>query len=83
MRPARVRARRAAFSNPLPTPRWMPTRGEPSGQLSRRRGSRRARVPGMDGEPRTGDLLTVALLVFFVSLVGIVAALLLLPQVLG
>ncbi len=37
----------------------------------------------MDGEPRTGDLLTVALLVFFVSLIAIVAALLVLPQVLG
>jgi hypothetical protein len=33
----------------------------------------------MDGEPRSVDLLTVALLVFFVSLVAIVAALLVLP----
>jgi len=31
-------------------------------------------------EPRSIDLLTVALLVFFVTLIGIVAALLLLPN---
>jgi hypothetical protein len=37
----------------------------------------------MDPEPRTVDLLTVALLVFFLALISIVAALLVLPQVLG
>jgi len=30
-------------------------------------------------QPRAADLLTIALLVFFVSLIGIVAALLVLP----
>jgi hypothetical protein len=34
-------------------------------------------------EPRGSDLLTVALLVFFLSLIGIVAALLVLPEILG
>jgi hypothetical protein len=61
----------------------MPTRGAPSGQVSRRRGSRRATVPAMDPEPRSVDLLTVALLVFFLALILIVAALLVLPQILG
>jgi hypothetical protein len=37
----------------------------------------------MDREPRSLDLLTVALLVFFVALIVTVAALLLLPQILG
>jgi hypothetical protein len=37
----------------------------------------------MDPEPRTVDLLTVALLVFFLALIGIVGALLVLPQILG
>jgi hypothetical protein len=37
----------------------------------------------MDPEPRTVDLLTVALLVFFLALIAIVVALLVLPQVLG
>lgn len=40
-------------------------------------------MPTMDHEPRTIDLLTVGLLVFFVTLIVIVAALLALPQVLG
>ena len=40
-------------------------------------------MPTMDQEPRTIDLLTVGLLVFFVTLIVIVAALLALPQVLG
>jgi hypothetical protein len=34
-------------------------------------------------EPRGTDLLTVALLVFFLALIGIVAALLILPQIVG
>ena len=34
-------------------------------------------------EPRGADLLTIALLVFFLALIGIVAALLVLPQILG
>ena len=58
----------------------MPTRGAPSGQVSRRRGSWRATVPGMEPEPRSVALLTVALLVFFLALIVIVAALLVLPQ---
>jgi hypothetical protein len=33
-------------------------------------------------DPSSSDLLTVALLVFFLSLIGIVAALLLLPSIL-
>jgi hypothetical protein len=37
----------------------------------------------MDPEPRGVDLLTVALLVFFVGLILIVAALLVLPQIRG
>jgi type II secretory pathway component PulK len=37
----------------------------------------------MEPEPRGVDLLTVALLVFFVALIVTVAALLLLPQILG
>lgn len=37
----------------------------------------------MDHEPRAVDLLTVALLVFFVGLIVIVAALLVLPKILG
>ncbi len=61
----------------------MPTRGAPAGQVSRRRASCRATVPAMDPEPRSVDLLTVALLVFFLALILIVAALLVLPQILG
>src|ERR1700674_297518 len=76
------RARRAARSRPPATPRWIPTRGAPAGQLSRRRVSRRARVPDMEPEPRAVDLLTVGLLVFSLALIGIAAALLVLPQVL-
>jgi hypothetical protein len=37
----------------------------------------------MDLEPRGADLLTICLLVFFASLIGIVAALLVLPVVFG
>ena len=72
-----VRARRPAFSSPVLTPRWIPTRGASGGQLSRRRGCR-ATVRGMDSR---ADLLTIALLVFFVSMIVIVAALLFLPMV--
>jgi hypothetical protein len=64
----------------------MPTRGASAGQLSRRRGWRSATVRGMsqeapdpnqetDEDVRGSDLLTIALLVFFVSLILIVAAL--------
>lgn len=61
----------------------MPTRGAPCGHVSRRRASRRATVRAMEPEPRSVDLLTVALLVFFVALILIVGALLVLPQILG
>jgi hypothetical protein len=37
----------------------------------------------MDPEPRSVDLLTIALLVFFLALIVIVAALLVLPRFLG
>jgi hypothetical protein len=37
----------------------------------------------MDPEPRSVDLLTIALLVFFLALIVIVAALLILPRFLG
>jgi hypothetical protein len=37
----------------------------------------------MEPEPRSVDLLAVALLVFFGALIVIVAALLVLPQILG
>jgi hypothetical protein len=93
------RARRAAFSSPPWIPRWIPTRGAPSGQSSRRRGSGRATVRPMtddrgtppaeasEDEPRqpgsTADLLSIGLLVFFVALLLVVAALLALPLVLG
>jgi hypothetical protein len=74
----------------------MPTGGDPAGQLSRRlaaacgdrfpaRAARpRATVPVMDqreGDVRMTDLLTVGLVVFFVSLLVLVAALLFLPSV--
>jgi len=57
----------------------MPTRGAPSGQVSRRRGSWRVTVRAMEPESRGFDLLSVALLVFFVALIVIVAGLLVLP----
>ena len=57
-----------------------PTGGEPAGQVRRRRGSGRATVRAMPNEPRT-DPLSVGLLVFFVALIGIVAALLILPAI--
>jgi hypothetical protein len=69
---------------PVPTPKWIPTRGAPGGQVSLRRGSS-VTVRGMPppDEPHAGlDLLTIALLVFFLSLIVIVAALLFLPAVL-
>jgi hypothetical protein len=58
----------------------MPTRGASAGQLNRRRGSGRVRVRAMD-RPELGgaDLISVALLVFFASLVATVGALLALP----
>jgi hypothetical protein len=67
----------------------MPTRGASGGQISRRRGSRRTlgratvRRVGNEPvpEPSGSDLLTIALLVFFVSLILLVAALLLLPAI--
>ena len=76
--------RRAARSSPFPTPRWSPTAGASAGHVSRRRGSGRARVRAMTEEsPDAGtDLLSVGLLVFFVSLIAIVAALLILPAIL-
>src|SRR2546423_12778193 len=77
------RARRAARTRPFATPRWIPTLGASDGQVSRRRGSSatvRAMAP--PEEPHAGlDLLTIALLVFFLSLIVIVAALLFLPAV--
>lgn len=83
------RARRAAFSSPPATPRCIPTGGAPRGQLRRRlvgaREARRATVGFMDG-PKAGpggtDLLTIGLLVFFVALLVLVAALLFLPSML-
>jgi hypothetical protein len=67
----------------------MPTRGASAGQLSRRRGSRRATVPGMEPSPPTADerepgpetpdLVSIALAVFFVSVILVVGALLLVP----
>lgn len=68
-------------------PRWIPTRGAPTGQLRRRLGSGRASVRPMATDPevpqRGSDLLTIGLLVFFVSLLVVVAALLVLPAVFG
>src|SRR5918992_731796 len=76
------RERRAARSRPNRTPRCRPTRGASGGQVRRRRGRRRARVRAME-TPRSPDgsvdLLTVGLLVFFASLIAIVAGLLILP----
>ena len=82
------RARRAAFIRPEATPRWMPTGGASSGQLSRRRGSGRATVRPMTEEPELGpgeggDLLSISLLVFFVALLLTVAGLLALPLIFG
>lgn len=75
-----VRARRPAFRRPPVTPRWIPTRGASGGQLNLRRGWRAGRATVRDMESR-GDLLTIALLVFFLSMILIVAALLVLPMV--
>jgi hypothetical protein len=60
----------------------MPTAGASAGQVSRLRGSGRATVRAM-AEPRDegngSDLLTVALFVYFVALIVLVAGLLVLP----
>lgn len=57
--------------------------GASAGQTRRRRGSGRATVRAMATEDPSGvDLLTVGLLVFFLSLIVIVAALLVLPSIL-
>ncbi|MEP6470071.1 MAG: hypothetical protein ABJC24_09900 [Chloroflexota bacterium] len=58
------------------------------GQLRRRLGSGRASVramvaPDPETPGRAADLLTIGLLVFFVSLLVVVAALLMLPAILG
>ena len=69
---------------------WRPTRGASSGQVSLRRGSRRATFPGMERDRRTServdernqvDLATIGLAIFFVSLIVIVALLLVLPAI--
>src|SRR5688500_7033905 len=77
------RDRRAARSSPRRTPRCMPTTGASSGQVRRRRGSARATVRAMkepvDQPPEGADLLTIGLVVFFLALILIVAALLLVP----
>ncbi len=79
------RARRAVFNRPMATPRWIPTRGAPVGQVRRRRGCRSATVlamaPADEPQPER-DLLSVALFVFFVSLILIVAGMLFLPVLL-
>lgn len=50
------RARRAALSSPVATPRWIPTRGASSGQVSRLRGSGRDRMRAMqDGADQLAD----------------------------
>jgi hypothetical protein len=60
----------------------MPTRGAPSGHVRRLRGWGRGTFGRMDAPEESGpDLLTIALLVFFVSLILTVAALLILPIV--
>jgi hypothetical protein len=60
----------------------MPTAGASAGQVRRRRGSGRATVRAM-GEPHDdapdGDLQTLALFVYFVALIVLVAGLLVLP----
>jgi hypothetical protein len=85
------RDRRAAASSPRAIPKWMPTRGASSGQLSRRRGSRRATVRVMEpptadereaGAPETPgpegpDLVSIGLAVYFVAVILVVGALLL------
>ena len=83
------RDRRAAGISPFATPMCMPTRGAEAGHVRRRRGSGRARVRAMPDDPTgspepqtpTTDLLGVGLLVFFVALIGVVAALLILPAI--
>ena len=89
--PPICRARRAARSSPFPTPRWIPTAGAPAGHVSRRRGSGRATVRAMvdahdepleDQKGSDGsDFLTVALFVYFVALIVLVAGLLVLPAI--
>ena len=60
----------------------MPTAGASAGQVRRRRGSGRATVRAMvepRDEPPEGDVLTLALFVYFVALIVLVAGLLVLP----
>ncbi len=60
----------------------MPTAGASAGQVRRRRGSGRATVRAMvqpRDEGHDGDLLTLALFVYFVALIVLVAGLLVLP----
>jgi hypothetical protein len=67
----------------------MPTAGASDGQVRRRRGSGRATVRAMveareepsedSGQEGDGDLWTVALFVYFVGLIVLVAGLLVLP----
>src|SRR5688500_16186008 len=77
------RDRRAARISPRRTPRCRPTAGASAGQVKRRRGSGRARVRAMADEPRepSTDLMGIGLLVFFVALIAIVGALLILPAI--
>src|SRR5688572_13859136 len=76
--------RRAAFMRPCCTPRWRPTGGASAGHVRRRRGSRRASVVAMEFRLPDGrvDALSVSLVAFFVSLIVLVAALLLVPALL-
>jgi hypothetical protein len=63
----------------------MPTAGASAGQVRRLRGSRRATVRAMENQPPpegNADLLTVGLVVFFVALIVVVAALLIAPTLL-
>jgi hypothetical protein len=60
----------------------MPTRGASGGHVKRLRGSGRGTFGRMDAPEASGpDILSIALLVFFVSLILTVAALLILPIV--
>ena len=91
-RPPICRDRRAARSRPNLTPRCIPTAGASSGHVSRRRGSGRATVramvdahdqpPGDEDASEGSDLLTLALFAYFVALIVLVAALLVLPAIL-
>jgi hypothetical protein len=61
----------------------MPTAGASSGQVRRRRGSGRATVRAMveSNEQDDSDLQTLALYAYFVGLIVLVAALLVLPAI--